>query len=146
MTIVDFQLSLQSLHCNITAPTCVKRTSVWVENKTTTNIKGTDFGWQRDCNHILPVCLHQTCTSSPSGSDLVIMAQTHRHHHPQILLYMKTDKPIVLWLPYGKFPKILHTTVSDKVAYAKSADPDQTAPKREQSDLGPHCLPFHKVF
>ena len=29
---------------------------------------------------------------------------------------------------YGKCPKILNTKVSDKMAYANSADPDQTAP------------------
>ena len=38
---------------------------------------------------------------------------------------------------YGKFPKILYTKVADKMAYANSADPDQTAPH------GLHCLPFH---
>ena len=31
--------------------------------------------------------------------------------------------------------------MSDDMAYANSADPDQTAPK-EQSDQGLHCLPF----
>ena len=30
--------------------------------------------------------------------------------------------------------------MSDKMSYANSADPDQTAPK---SDQGLHCLPFH---
>ena len=29
-------------------------------------------------------------------------------------------------LKYGKYPKILYTKVSDKVAYASRADPDQT--------------------
>ena len=29
---------------------------------------------------------------------------------------------------YGKCPKILYTKLSDKRAYANSADPDQTAP------------------
>ena len=29
---------------------------------------------------------------------------------------------------YGKCPKILNTKVSDKMAYANSVDPDQTAP------------------
>ena len=28
---------------------------------------------------------------------------------------------------YGKYPKILNTKVSDKMPYANSADPDQTA-------------------
>ena len=37
---------------------------------------------------------------------------------------------------YGKCPKILNTKVSDKMTYANSADPDQTA-------HGLHCLPFH---
>ena len=46
---------------------------------------------------------------------------------------------------YHKCPKISNTNVSDKMAYANSADPDQTAPK-EQSDQGLHCLPFHKLF
>ena len=31
---------------------------------------------------------------------------------------------------------------SNKVAYGNNADSDQTAPKREQSDQGLHCLPF----
>ena len=30
---------------------------------------------------------------------------------------------------YGKCPRISYTKVSDKVAYANSADPDQTAPE-----------------
>ena len=30
---------------------------------------------------------------------------------------------------YGKCPKILITKVSDKMTYANSADPDQTAPE-----------------
>ena len=47
---------------------------------------------------------------------------------------------------YGKCPKNSNTKVSDKMTYANSADPDQTAPKgilKEQSDQGLHCLPFH---
>ena len=34
------------------------------------------------------------------------------------------------------------TKLSDKMIYANSADPDQTAPE-EQSDQCLHCLPFH---
>ena len=30
---------------------------------------------------------------------------------------------------YGKYPKILNTIVTDKMSYANSADPDQTAPE-----------------
>ena len=30
---------------------------------------------------------------------------------------------------YGKCPKISYNKVSDKIAYANSADPDQTAPE-----------------
>ena len=30
---------------------------------------------------------------------------------------------------YSKCPKILHTKVANKMAYANSADPDQTAPE-----------------
>ena len=30
---------------------------------------------------------------------------------------------------YGKCPKILYSEVVDKMSYANSADPDQTAPK-----------------
>ena len=30
---------------------------------------------------------------------------------------------------YSKCPKILYTKVADKMAYANSADPDQTAPE-----------------
>ena len=36
---------------------------------------------------------------------------------------------------HDKCPKISYTKVSDKMAYANSADPDQT-------DQGLHCLPF----
>ena len=43
---------------------------------------------------------------------------------------------------HGKCPKISYTKVSDTMAYANSVDPDQTAPL-EQSDQGPHCLPFY---
>ena len=42
---------------------------------------------------------------------------------------------------YGKCPKISNTKVSDKMAFANSADLDQTAPEgafQEQSDLGLH--------
>ena len=30
---------------------------------------------------------------------------------------------------YSKCPKILHTKIIDKMAYANSADPDQTGPE-----------------
>ena len=30
---------------------------------------------------------------------------------------------------YGKYPKILYTKVSDKMAYANSVDPEQTVPE-----------------
>ena len=43
---------------------------------------------------------------------------------------------------YDKCPKIWNTLMSDKMACANSAEPDQTAAK-EQSDQGLHCLPFH---
>ena len=33
------------------------------------------------------------------------------------------------YLGYSKCPKIPYTKVSDKMAYANSADPDQTAPE-----------------
>ena len=39
--------------------------------------------------------------------------------------------------------QIVHRCVWN-MAYANSADPDQTAP--EQSDQDLHCLPFHEVF
>ena len=32
------------------------------------------------------------------------------------------------FLEYSKCPKISYTEVSDKIAYANSVDPDQTAP------------------
>ena len=38
----------------------------------------------------------------------------------------KTDLEL---LKYGKCPKNSHTKVSDKMTYANSADPDQTAPE-----------------
>ena len=33
--------------------------------------------------------------------------------------------------------------ISDRYSWANSADPDQTAPRKQQSDQGQHCLPFH---
>ena len=35
----------------------------------------------------------------------------------------------IIFNMYGKSPKILNTKVSDKMIYAISADPDQTAPE-----------------
>ena len=35
----------------------------------------------------------------------------------------------VMWFIYDKCPKISYTEVTDKMAYANNADPDQTAPK-----------------
>ena len=35
---------------------------------------------------------------------------------------------ISFFLKYGKCPRILNTIMSDKIAYANTADPDQTAP------------------
>ena len=35
-----------------------------------------------------------------------------------------------------------HTEISDKMAYANSADPDQ----KEQSDQGLHCLPYSTTY
>ena len=34
-----------------------------------------------------------------------------------------------IWNDYGKCPKNSNTKVSDKMTYANSADPDQTAPE-----------------
>ena len=42
---------------------------------------------------------------------------------------------------YSKCPKISYTKSVDKMAYANSVDPGQTAP-----DQSLHCLPFHQVF
>ena len=39
---------------------------------------------------------------------------------------------------YGICPQIFYTKISDKIAYANSANPDQ-----EHSDQGLHCLPFY---
>ena len=39
---------------------------------------------------------------------------------------------------YGKCSKISYTSFSEKMAYANSADLDQTTPDQDQ-----HCLPFH---
>ena len=54
---------------------------------------------------------------------------------PDKALFFSTKK-------YGKCSKISNTIVSDKMTYANSTDPDQTAPEGE-SDQGLHCLPFH---
>ena len=42
---------------------------------------------------------------------------------------------------YSKYPKTSYSKVSNYMAYANSADPDQTAPG-EQSDLGLLYVPF----
>ena len=49
----------------------------------------------------------------------------------QILFSRKSKKNHLLNLPiaYGKCPKNSNTKVSDKMIYANSADPDQTAPE-----------------
>ena len=36
--------------------------------------------------------------------------------------------------------------ISDRHVLANSVDPDMTAPEKEQSDQGPHCLPFPLHF
>ena len=36
---------------------------------------------------------------------------------------------LALFIMYGKCPKNSNTKVSDKMTYANSADPDQTAPE-----------------
>ena len=42
------------------------------------------------------------------------------------------------YIGYSKCPKILHTKISNKMAYVNSASPDQ-----EQSDCGLLYLTFH---
>ena len=46
---------------------------------------------------------------------------------------------------YGNWTKISNIKLSDKMMYANSVNPDQTAPL-EQSDQGLLCLTFHYVF
>ena len=48
-------------------------------------------------------------------------------------LYIKYKICFFLKVSYGKCPKILNAKASDKMTYADSADPDQTAPS------GLHC-------
>ena len=55
------------------------------------------------------------------------------YHHDQLVVEDGTGS--------GKCTKISNTKVSNKMPYANSADPDQTAP--EQSDRGLHWLPVH---
>ena len=43
-------------------------------------------------------------------------------------------------IKYCKYVLEFRSNRSDKMAYANSADPDQTAP---ESDQGLHCLPVH---
>ena len=43
---------------------------------------------------------------------------------------------------YGKYSKNSNTKTSDKMTYANSVDPDQTAPEGA-ADQGLHCVPFH---
>ena len=71
-----------------------------------------------------------------------------------IVLNFRTRKLLIKWQMqtvqtqsdhiygvYGKCLNILYRKASDKMAYANSLDPDQTAP-----DQGLDCLPFHEVF
>ena len=51
------------------------------------------------------------------------------------------NNTIIQKMKYGKCPKISYMKVSDKMAYANRADPDQTA--APESDQGLHCLPFY---
>ena len=48
------------------------------------------------------------------------------HIECQALFSSKNEK--IFLNVYGKCPKILHITIFVKMAYAKSTDPDQTAP------------------
>ena len=43
-------------------------------------------------------------------------------------LQINSDLYVYMYIHYGKWPKILYPKVSYKMAYANSADPDQTAP------------------
>ena len=56
-------------------------------------------------------------------------------HHPMVKTLV--DQVEVSTFIYSKCPKISNIKVSDKMTYANSPDPDQTAPDQ---DL--HCLPF----
>ena len=49
-------------------------------------------------------------------------------YHITATFNMLQGKMSRLQMRYGKYPKISHTTVSYKLVYANSADPDQTAP------------------
>ena len=66
--------------------------------------------------------------------------------YQQFLVEKKKKKPYLELCRYCKSgckcPKILYTKISDKMAYANTADPDQIAPEG-LSNQGLHCLPFH---
>ena len=65
---------------------------------------------------------------------------THTHKKKRT----NTVVVIILFFHYDEYPKILYTKVSDKMALANSADPDQIA--EEQCDESLLCLPSHLVF
>ena len=63
-----------------------------------------------------------------------------------LIVNLNQDQYTQLLLEYGKCPKISYTKVADKMPYANTADPDQTAPEGAVCSQGLHCLPFHYVF
>ena len=71
----------------------------------------------------------------------ILPVQTNRKSFvfPLVLLFMSTHL-------VKCHKKILYTDFLDKVINAKSADPDQNAPQKEESDKDLHCLPFNAVF
>ena len=46
-----------------------------------------------------------------------------------VLFFIKIFKKKYPYLPYGKYSKNSNTKASDKMTYANSVDPDQTAPE-----------------
>ena len=47
----------------------------------------------------------------------------------QLMFSWRNKKKMIIEIPYSKCPKLWNTNVSDKMQYANSADPDQTAPE-----------------
>ena len=63
-------------------------------------------------------------------SDTVLSASTqHCIKNDSVFVFVFTKLQYILQTSYRKCPKISYTKVFDKMAYASSADPNQTAPE-----------------
>ena len=73
-------------------------------------------------DHSLMMVLDELRTETVTVRECFCLDKTIRNLWNNVIFY--PDEPI-----YGKCPNISYTKVSEKMAYANSVDPDQTAPE-----------------